>query len=94
MKNWIPDLKARTSPYYLAIADALEEAVHAGVFQTGDRLPSQRILADFLGLHVNTINRAMRESARRGLTRGHTRLGTMIEAGCPDREPGLRNSNA
>jgi DNA-binding transcriptional regulator YhcF (GntR family) len=36
------------------------------------------MLADFLGLHVNTVNRALRETARRGLTVGSGRKGTII----------------
>lgn len=79
MKTWIPDLKARRGPQYLAIANAIEEAVLSGAFKSGDMLPPQRMLADLLGLHVNTINRGMRECARRGLTRGQRRRGTVIE---------------
>lgn len=77
MKIWIPDLKAHRGPHYL-IADAIETAVHGGALKTGDTLPPQRMLADLPGLHVNTINRGMRECARRGLTRGQTRRGTVI----------------
>jgi DNA-binding transcriptional regulator YhcF (GntR family) len=40
------------------------------------------MLADFLGLHVNTVNRAMRETARRGLTTGSRRRGTVILTAC------------
>ncbi len=65
-------------PAYLAIADAIEKAISAGGLHPGETLPSQRMLADFMGLHVNTVNRAMREAARRGLTYGKTRRGTVI----------------
>ncbi|KAE8753426.1 GntR family transcriptional regulator [Paraburkholderia madseniana] len=78
MRNWIPNLDAYPGPAYLAVVSALEEAIRRGIFAAGDTLPSQRILADFLGLHVNIVNRAMRESARRGLTSGNTRRGTLI----------------
>ncbi|WP_168794666.1 GntR family transcriptional regulator [Paraburkholderia aromaticivorans] len=89
MKIWVPDLKAHRGPQYLAIADAIEQAVHGGALRTGDTLPPQRMLADLLGLHVNTINRGMRECARRGLTRGQTRRGTVIR-----HAPFARQSNS
>jgi DNA-binding transcriptional regulator YhcF (GntR family) len=60
------------------VADEIETAIRSGRFKAGNRLPSQRLLADFLGLHVNTVNRAMRETARRGLTAVSKRSGTVI----------------
>ena len=78
MNTWIPDLSSYTGPVYLAVVEAIETAIRAGRFKTGDMLPPQRMLADFLGLHVNTVNRAMRETARRGLTAGSRRRGTVI----------------
>jgi DNA-binding transcriptional regulator YhcF (GntR family) len=78
MNTWIPDLSSYTGPVYLAVVEAIETAIRAGRFKTGDMLPPQRMLADFLGLHVNTVNRAMRETARRGLTTGSRRRGTVI----------------
>ncbi|MBC8751585.1 MULTISPECIES: GntR family transcriptional regulator [Paraburkholderia] len=78
MSRWIPDLSAHGGPAYLAIADEIETAIRVGGFKAGDRLPSQRMLADFLGLRLNTVNRAMRETARRGLTTGSARRGTII----------------
>jgi GntR family transcriptional regulator len=78
MNNWLPNLSVRHGPTYLAVADEIESAIRAGRFEVGNRLPSQRMLADFLGLHVNTVNRAMRETARRGLTAGSKRRGTVI----------------
>ena len=72
---------------YLALADAIERAILAGSVQAGDRLPPQRMLADFLGLHVNTVNRAFRETRQRGLTSGNRRHGTLVLA------PSLENSS-
>jgi GntR family transcriptional regulator len=78
MKSWIPDLSSYRGPVYLAVVDEIETAIGTGRLQPGDTLPSQRMLADFLGLHVNTVNRALRETARRGLTVGSRRKGTII----------------
>ncbi|TDQ77510.1 GntR family transcriptional regulator [Paraburkholderia silvatlantica] len=78
MPRWIAELSGYHGPSYLAVADAIENAIRDGVLKTGSRLPPQRLLADFLGLHVNTVNRAMRVTALRGLTAGTTRRGTIV----------------
>ncbi|MFX1676221.1 winged helix-turn-helix domain-containing protein [Paraburkholderia sp. A2WS-5] len=83
MVYWIAKLSTHLGPSYLAIADEIEKAIRDGALKSGSRLPSQRLLADFLGLHVNTVNRAMRETARRGLTAGATRRGTVVLARSP-----------
>ena len=75
--NWISDIHQRR-PAYLAVVEALQSGIATGRLKPGDRLPLQRLLADFLGLHVNTVNRAMRETARRGLTNGKAGRGTWI----------------
>ncbi|NLP62640.1 winged helix-turn-helix transcriptional regulator [Paraburkholderia sacchari] len=80
MAHWIAKRSTHLGPPYLAIADEIEKAIRDGALKSGSRLPPQRLLADFLGLHVNTVNRAMRETARRGLTAGATRRGTVVLA--------------
>jgi len=76
--SWISAVDVCNGPAYLSIVTAIELAVRTGRLHPGDTLPSQRLLADFMGLHVNTVNRAMREAARRGLTYGKTRRGTVV----------------
>ncbi|MFX1768006.1 helix-turn-helix domain-containing protein [Paraburkholderia sp. A1RI-2L] len=39
---------------------------------------TQRDMADELGFHVNTINAAFREAARRGLIRSRSRRGSIV----------------
>jgi GntR family transcriptional regulator len=82
MNKSIFQLAPWAGPAYLALADAIELAIRAGSVQAGDRLPPQRMLADFLGLHVNTVNRAFRETRQRGLTSGNRRHGTLVLASC------------
>ncbi len=80
MNKSIFPLAPWAGPAYLALADAIELAIRAGSVQAGGRLPPQRMLADFLGLHVNTVNRAFRETRQRGLTSGDRRHGTVVLA--------------
>jgi GntR family transcriptional regulator len=76
--NWRPDFACIRGKIYLAIANQIEEAIRGGILAPGDRMPSQRAIADDLGFHFNTINAAFREAARRGLVRGCARRGTFV----------------
>jgi GntR family transcriptional regulator len=80
MNQWIPDLTHRHGSLHATLVEALEDAIRSGVLREGERLPSQRLLADQLSIHVNTVNRAFVEVARRGLVVGKTRRGTVVLA--------------
>ncbi|TCF98285.1 GntR family transcriptional regulator, partial [Paraburkholderia steynii] len=78
-QGWRPDFAHLRGRVYLAIAAQIEEAISLGIFAPGDRLPSQRAIADDLGFHLNTVNAAFREAARRGLIRSSVvRGGTIV----------------
>ncbi|PHR16771.1 MAG: GntR family transcriptional regulator [Sphingopyxis sp.] len=78
MKRWIPDLSRFSGPKYLAIADALTEAIDRGSLAPGDRLPPQRELADALGFDLTTVTRAYEVARERGLTIGRGRAGSFV----------------
>jgi GntR family transcriptional regulator len=78
--RWRPDFARIRGNIPVAIADQIEEAIRAGRLCTGDRLPTQRAIADDLGFHLNTINAAFREAARRGLIESRTRRGSVVSA--------------
>jgi DNA-binding GntR family transcriptional regulator len=75
---WRPDFSRIRGKVYVAIADQIEDAIRSGVFRPGERLPTQRAIADDLGFHLNTINAAFREAARRGLIESRTRRGSIV----------------
>ncbi len=75
---WVPDISGVEGPIYLAIADAIEGDICAGVLARGDRLPPQRELAYQLGITLGTVTRAYREAERRRLLRGETGRGTYV----------------
>ncbi len=66
--RWIPDPTAMGGVKYVAIADALAQAIDKGVLKAGERLPPQRHLADRLGVDLTTVTRAsgsfVRDSSR------------------------------
>ncbi|MGB3027115.1 GntR family transcriptional regulator, partial [Paradevosia shaoguanensis] len=68
--SWLPELSRDGAPLYLAVADALAADVGSGRLPGGTRLPSQRALADALGVDFTTISRAYNEARDRGLIEG------------------------
>lgn len=62
------DLFASKSPIYLQIKHALTEKICAGEFRPGDQLPPVRELALHFGVNPNTMQRALAELDRDGLT--------------------------
>lgn len=89
MTIWKPDLTQRTGPLYLAIADAMAEAIESGTLQVGDRLPPHRALAFDLGITVGTVTRAYAEAERRGLVAGEVGRGTYVRSADSGRAPPL-----
>lgn len=84
MTIWKPVLP-QGKPKYLALADAIEADMAAGILLPGQRLPTHRDLADALGVTVGTVTRGYAEAARRGAVRGEVGRGTMVR---PAREAG------
>jgi DNA-binding transcriptional MocR family regulator len=80
MTIWLPDLSVSSRPAYLAIADAIADAVRLGKLRPGELLPTHRLLADLLGVNVSTVTRAYREAARRRLVGGEVGRGTFVLA--------------
>lgn len=78
MTIWVPDLSKSSQPAYLAIAEAIGDAVRLGQLRPGDALPTHRLLADLLGVNVSTITRAYQEAARRRLVGGEVGRGTFV----------------
>lgn len=75
---WLPTLAAEGGPKYLAIADAIADAVAAGTLAAGDRLPPQRELASALGVDLTTVTRAFGEAQRRGLLDARVGRGSFV----------------
>jgi DNA-binding transcriptional MocR family regulator len=75
---WTPTLRKSAGPAYLAIVDALSDDILSGNLAAGVRLPTQRKLADALGIHFTTVTRAYEEARRRGLVEGRVGQGTYV----------------
>jgi DNA-binding transcriptional MocR family regulator len=86
-KIWRPALGSAGGPVYLAIADALAADIRSGALPEGTRLPTQRRLAEALGIDFTTVTRAYTEARRRGLIEGRVGQGTYVRARPPQRAP-------
>lgn len=78
--SWVPQIAGAVGPIYLAIADALRDAIVAGQLREGDRLPTHRALANKLGVDLTTVTRAYAEAQRRGLLQATVGRGTFVRA--------------
>ncbi len=75
---WTPDLAGRTGPKYVALADALREAIRTGELAEGARLPTVRDLAWRLSVTPGTVARAYRIATEAGLLSGEVGRGTFV----------------
>ena len=65
-------------PIYLQIADHIRRALAAGVYRTGEPIPSLRQLALQLVVNPNTVQRAFEELEREGLIHARKGLGMFV----------------
>ncbi|KQT61006.1 GntR family transcriptional regulator [Methylobacterium sp. Leaf456] len=77
-RGWAPDLKRWGKPHYRAIAEALADDIRTGRLTPGTRLPTQRALAEALGLNFTTVSRGYVEAHQRGLIEGRVGQGTFV----------------
>ncbi len=77
-RMWVPSLEGRSPVRYLAIVEALADAIAAGELRPGERLPTHRDLAYRLGVTVGTVTRAYAEAERRGFIAGEVGRGTYV----------------
>ena len=68
-------------PVYLQIADGVRAAAARGLIQEGESLPPVRGLADYLGVHPNTVLQAYQELARAGIVASYRGRGTFLRSG-------------
>lgn len=78
MALWQPHLQTGSGKKYLGIVQALESDIYAGRVKPGDRLPSQRAIAEVLQVDLTTVTRAFNEARRRGLVEGNKGRGSFI----------------
>ncbi|WP_017754002.1 aminotransferase-like domain-containing protein [Calidifontibacillus oryziterrae] len=83
--TWVPTLKSSKKPKYILIAESIERDIQNGKLLHGDRLPPQRVIANFLGINHGTVTRAYKLCEEKGLLTGIVGKGTFVSsnAGLP-----------
>ena len=78
MSFWDTFSVKKPGPRYLAICDAIHDAIDTGKLGPGRKLPSHRMLAKKLGVSVGTVTRAYQEALDRGLVSGEIGRGSFV----------------
>lgn len=75
---WKPIELNTDKTLYIAIVDAIELDIGNGTLQPGDKMPTQRWLAEVIGVNLTTITRAYNLARKRGLLTAITGKGTYV----------------
>lgn len=75
---WNPKIINTDKVLYIAIADAIERDILAGILKANEKMPPQRTLAKIIGVNLTTISRAYGEAQKRGLISGSVGNGTYV----------------
>lgn len=82
MKNWKIEFHSGI-PVYKQIANRLTSAMADGTLVSGDRLPTIREVNQVLGVNPNTVAKAYRELALKGLIDGQRGFGSFVKLDDP-----------
>lgn len=77
-RPWRPVLGGRARPVYRAIVRALADDIRSGALAPGTRLPTQRQLAQTLGVTVSTVTRAYKHAQAMGLLSSQVGRGSFV----------------
>ena len=96
MTVWTPTLERRKREIYLELAEKMSAAIRSGDLKPGEQLPTQRDMAEKLGITVGTVGRAYMLVEQQGLISGEVGRGSFVKAPTaalrsPKLEPALEN---
>jgi DNA-binding transcriptional MocR family regulator len=80
---WRPDLTTAEGPAYARIVAALATDIDRGALPRGVRLPTQRALAEAVGVGIGTVTRAYAEAEARGLIDAVVGRGSFVARSAP-----------
>ncbi|MDT4854269.1 putative fructoselysine utilization operon transcriptional repressor [compost metagenome] len=75
----LPDTPREHHSFWARIANELAEAIARGVYEPGQRLPSEHVLAEQYGVNRHTIRRSLASMCQKGLVRITQGSGTYVE---------------
>jgi GntR family transcriptional regulator len=72
---------------YQQLVQQAHQALHLGLLEPGDRLPTAQQVVASLAINPNTVLKAYRELEREGLVRARPGLGTFVVGRLPRTDP-------
>jgi DNA-binding transcriptional MocR family regulator len=78
--RWVPELASTGGSWAARLANAIAADVASGRLSAGTRLPTQRALAQQLGVTTGTVNRGYAIAERAGLVAAEVGRGTFVTA--------------
>ena len=66
MTVWAPRIQDNSRVKYVGIVEAIESDIKDRILKPGDKLPTQRYIAESLNVDLTTVTRAINEAAKRG----------------------------
>ncbi|MGI6032710.1 MAG: PLP-dependent aminotransferase family protein [Coriobacteriales bacterium] len=81
--SWRPKKEELKRPYYISLADLMEQDIRTGKLAPNAKLPPQRELADFLDLNLSTISKTYKLCEARGLVTAVVGRGTFVTLHAP-----------
>ena len=87
------DFKKNTRPIYLQIADMICDAVLAGTYVPGGRVPSVREYAASVAVNPNTVMRTYEHLTQRGVIANRRGVGYFVTEDAPELIRGLRQES-
>ncbi|HVI47724.1 MAG TPA: PLP-dependent aminotransferase family protein [Chitinophaga sp.] len=79
--------KSSKQPVYLQLTNQLMGLIRTGVMHAGQRLPSSRQMAEWLGVHRKTVVKSYEELLVQGWLESHTGSGTFVARHLPKLQP-------
>lgn len=79
LTNTLPDAPRDNQSFWSRIANEISEAIARGVYEPGQRLPSEHVLAEQFGVNRHTVRRSLASLCQKGLVRITQGSGTYVE---------------
>lgn len=76
--EWIPVIDKTQKPIYLSIVKSIENDIEKGILTHGQKLPPQRLVANYLGISHGTVTRAYKDCEIKGILKAVTGKGTFV----------------
>jgi GntR family transcriptional regulator len=74
-------------PTYVQLVQQVHQALHLGLLEPGDQLPTAVQVVSSLAINPNTVLKAYRDLEREGLVRARPGLGTFVVGRLPRTDP-------